>query len=114
MQAKKLLNLIGRIVFDKKGFNILALQMPPSASLCDYIIIAEGFVGRHLQALASHVEEELKKQKILPVKIEAGEQWVILDYGQIMLHLFVPEARHLYRLENIWEQTKEIPLKLET
>ncbi len=112
MQTKNLLNQIAQIICDKKGFNITALKAPDDA-LCEYLIIADGFVGRHLQAIALYIAEELKKTGILPLKLEESENWAVMDYGRIMVHLFGPEARERYKLEQLWENAQEVQLKVD-
>lgn len=113
METKALLNQIAQIIFDKKGFNILALEIDALSNLGDCLIIAEGFVGRHLSSLAFNITDELKKKGIAPENKEESDSWVVLDYGQIMIHLFLPEARERYQLEKVWSQARVIPLEID-
>lgn len=109
------LNLIAQTLFDKKGFNILALDVRGLSTLTDYFIIAEGNVDRHVMALARVVVETLKKEGITPSHIEGMDQgdWVVLDYMEIVIHLFMPGLREKYRLEELWQEGEIVDLELE-
>ena len=113
METKELLNLIAQTISDKKGFNILALKIDKLSAMSEYLILADGFVDRHLSAMASAIEGELKKLKIYPLKTEEGKSWVVMDFGNIMIHLFMPEARQTYQLEKVWSKAETVSLKIE-
>ncbi|MBJ7449477.1 MAG: ribosome silencing factor [Parachlamydiales bacterium] len=103
------LNTIAQALFDKKGFNILALDVRPLSTLTDYVIIAEGSVDRHVVALANYVVEIMREKGVTPVHVEGTQMgdWVVIDYLDTMVHLFMPGTRERYRLEELW-QTAEI------
>ncbi len=108
------LNLIAQALFDKKGFNILALDVRNISTLTDYFIIAEGNVDRHVKALAQEVREVMsqKGEKALHVEgLEKGD-WVVLDYLEIVIHLFMPGMRDKYRLEELWRAAEVIDLNI--
>lgn len=109
-----LLNPIAQILYDKKGFNILALDVRGISTLTDYFLIAEGNVDKHLKAMALSVIETLKKRGIKPTHVEGLEQgdWVVLDYLDIVIHLFTPALRDKYRLEELWQEGKIVDLDL--
>ena len=110
------LELIAQILFDKKGVNIFALDVRGSSSITDYLLIAEGNVDRHVQALASTVIEALKKEKnIYPYVVEGKEagDWIVVDYVNIMVHLFMPGLREKYQLEKLWPEAKIIDLHID-
>jgi len=116
MDAYKLINLIAQIIYDKKGFNILALDVKGISTITDYIIIAEGNVERHLKAIANEIIEQLKKIKEKPFHVEGMEEsdWIVLDCLNIIVHLFKPGLREKYCLETLWEEAKLIDLTIKT
>ena len=116
-KERELLNFIAQIIFDKKGFNILAIDVKNISSLCDYMIIAEGSVDRHVKAIAENVVEEVKeKMDINPYKVEgrAEGDWIVIDYQNIIIHLFMPDLREKYQLEKLWQKGKVINLEINT
>lgn len=113
--SKKLLNAIAQIIYDKKGFNIIALDIRGLSSVNEYMLIAEGNVDRHVKAIAATVMEELKKEaNIVPYKVEgkAGGDWIVLDYQDVIVHLFMPRLREKYQLERLWPAAKIVDLDI--
>lgn len=110
----EMLNFVAQIIFDKKGFNILALDLTGASTLTDAVLIAEGHIERHVQAIAKEIIEKLKKKHILPWKVEGLESgdWIIIDYVDFMVHLFMPGFRERYNLEKMWKQGQIIDLKI--
>jgi len=108
------LQLAAQALYDKKGINILALDVKNISSLTDYILIAEGSVDRHVVAMAKEVIETLKKQGEKPIYVEglqAGD-WVVLDYLDYMIHIFMPGLRDKYQLEEMFRDGEIVDLKL--
>lgn len=110
----RVLNIIGQILFDKKGFNILALDVRGISTLTDYFLIGEGNVDRHVIALAKEVIERLKQEGEVPAHVEGLDQgdWVVIDYLEIVVHLFKPGMREKYRLEELWREGEIVDLNL--
>lgn len=111
-----ILNKIAQVIYDKKGFNILALDVRGLSSITDFIIIAEGNVDRHVSAIARAVEEELRKTGERPFCVEGAEEgdWVVVDYSSIMVHIFQPGFREKYKLETLWKESKIVDLEILT
>ena len=109
------LNKIAQIIFDKKGSNILALDIRGVSSLTDFVIIAEGNVDKHVSAIAATIIEELKKMDIKPAYVEGLQNgdWAVIDYLDAMVHIFEPGLRERYRLEELWEKGSIIDLKID-
>lgn len=110
----QLLNIIAQLLYDKKGFNILALDVRDISTLTDYFLIAEGNVDKHVVGLAKGIVEQLKKEGEIPLHVEGLDQgeWVVIDYLEIVIHLFKPGLRDKYRLEELWREGKIIDLEL--
>ena len=103
-----LLNKISQAMFDKKGNNILALDVRPCHLLTDYVIIAEGDVDKHVIAIADAVQKTMEEEgwKVSFMQGMQTGDWVVLDYGQITIHLFVPSVRERYQLERLWHRSE--------
>lgn len=113
---KKLLNLVAQTIYDKKGFNTLALDIKRLSTMTDAVIIAEGNVERHVISLAKGIIEELKERGETPAHVEGLENgdWVVIDYGDIMIHLFMPSMRRKYGLEELFRESDIIDLEIDT
>lgn len=108
------LNQISQIIFDKRGENILALDIGHFSSITDCVIIAEGLVPVHVTALANSILESLEKINLYPIHVEGLQEgdWVVLDFFSFMIHLFLPELREKYQLEELWNQGKIVFLEI--
>lgn len=115
-RIKTLLDKVAQVIYDKKGFNTLGLDVTNLSTLTDAVIIAEGNVERHVVALAKAIVEELEKEGERPVFIEGLENgdWIALDYVDFMIHLFLPDMRKRYRLEELWTEGEIIDLEIDT
>ena len=109
-----LLNLIAQTLFDKKGVNILALDVQGISTLTDYFVLADGNVDKHVIALAKEVVKTLKQEGETPVHVEGLDQgdWVVIDYMDLVIHLFKPGLREKYRLEELWHEGKVVDVEL--
>jgi len=114
MKSLKIINEIAQAIYDKKGFNILALDVKGISSITDYIIIAEGSVERHVKAIADEIIDRLKKIGERPLYIEGLQEadWIVIDYLNIMVHLFKPDLREKYNLEKLYNNSKIINLDI--
>ncbi|MBO9368420.1 MAG: ribosome silencing factor [Chloroflexi bacterium] len=89
---------------EKKGEDILLLDLRGIASFTDYFVICTGTSDRMLNALAEAVEEKVHQRYHLHGHLEgiASSGWLLLDYGDVIVHLFSPDQRRYYQLENLW------------
>ena len=89
---------------DDKAEAVVTLDLAGKASFCDRMVIATGLADRQITAMAQHLSDKLEQQGIKRVQIEgaAGADWVLIDAGDIVVHLFKPEARTMYALEKMW------------
>jgi ribosome-associated protein len=102
--TKKKLEEIIKIIFEKKGNNILLMDLKRRSPITDYFIICTAQSTVHAQAIANEIESRLKKENIRPHHIEGyiNGQWVILDYWDYIIHIFLAEVRQFYGLERLW------------
>ncbi len=96
------------ILEEKKGENIVLLDIRGIAVFADFFVISTGTSDRMLHALAESAADGVKKQFGLHARLEGQAQdgWVLVDFGDVILHLFAPERRDYYRLEELWSQGK--------
>ncbi|HEX9014175.1 MAG TPA: ribosome silencing factor [Anaerolineaceae bacterium] len=99
---------------DKKGEDILLLDIQGVAFFADYFVLCNGTSNRMLDSLAEASIETVKKEFELKGRIEgqAQEGWLVVDFGDVVLHLFSPDQRDYYRLEELWE-TGKVLLRLQ-
>jgi ribosome-associated protein len=111
-----MLNSIAQMIYDKKGFNILALDVQGFSTITDYLLIAEGNVDRHVMSMANTIVEEMGESGEKPIHAEGMQtgDWIVLDYGQVMIHLFTPGLRDKYSLERLWPESKLVELDINT
>ena len=110
----KVIQLIAQAIYDKKGTNIIAIDVRGISSITDYVIIADGNVDRHVSALATEIQHIMRDEGERPIHVE-GQQvgdWVVLDYFQVVIHLLLPDMRQKYQLERLWPEGKVIDLDI--
>ena len=100
---------IEKILDDNKGQNITSINLKNKSFIADYMIIASGTSSRHLQSLSKILVIELKKLGLNECRIEGkdSKDWKLVDAYDVIVHLFHPEKREFYDLENMWSE--EIP-----
>jgi len=89
---------------DDKAENLITLDLEGKAMFCDRMVIATGLADRQIAAMAQHLTEKLHDAGVRRVQVEgaSGSDWVLIDAGDIVVHLFKPEARATYGLERMW------------
>ncbi|HPE47154.1 MAG TPA: ribosome silencing factor [Hyphomonas sp.] len=95
---------LAKALEDDKAEDLLFIDLEGKSSLADYMIIASGRSGRHVASLADHISQEAKKLTGRPASVEGmpNADWVLIDTGDVIVHLFRPEVREFYNLEKIW------------
>ncbi len=88
-----------------KAENIVRIDLSGKSSIADYMVIATGSNARQLAAMAEHLAEKLKKKRngFVPIEGRKHGEWVLVDAGDVIVHLFRPEARTHYALEKMWQ-----------
>ena len=89
---------------EDKAEDITVIDLAGKTSISDYMIIASGRSNRHVAAIAEHLVERLKKRGLVPLSVEglAQADWVLIDAGDVIVHIFRPEVRSFYNLEKMW------------
>jgi len=105
-----------RILEDKKGQDILVLDIRSLAVFADYFVIASGLSPIHVQALSDEVEEKLTEEGYILRSKEGYKEakWVLLDFYDVIVHIFTNAEREYYMLERLWADAKAIKMSSET
>lgn len=111
MDSKQKTQIICKLLSDRKALKIVYIDVSDKTSLCDYFIIAGGRSTTQVKALAENVDVELSKlHDISPYRKEGLQEgrWAVLDYGDVIVHVFNDEERDFYHLERLWEDGKNL------
>ena len=114
MEPREIAQIAARALDAKKGIDVMILKVDEMTVITDYMVIATGRSVPQVKALAENVEEELAKQDIFAKRTEglSGGHWGILDYGDVVVHVFHEKDREYYQLERLWAKgTNEIPME---
>ena len=105
MQTEALVQLAVAALEDLKGQDITTIDVQGKTSVTDYMIIASGRSALQVKSLSDEVEEKLAEMGEEPIRKEGQQEgrWVVLDYGNVLVHIFHPEEREFYRLDKLWE-----------
>ena len=100
------LDIFLKFLQEAHGEKVTALDVRGVSSICDFFIIAQGRSTRHVQGTADKLRELLKKECIYPLDVEGEREgkWILLDYGDIVVHLFYEPMREFYDLEGLWDE----------
>ena len=123
LKSEALAQRIAKFADDTKAQDIVILDMRELVNFCDFFVIATGTSDRQAKAIAEGIEEGLKKEGVdvhfrhslkslggLQVSLENGA-WVLLDLGDVVVHIFEPQAREFYALEHLWQDAAKIEYK---
>ncbi|MCG3172645.1 MAG: Ribosomal silencing factor RsfS [Myxococcota bacterium] len=111
LESEALLKQVVRAADAMKAEDIAIRDVRGLASYADFLVFVSGTSDRHVSSIAEKVMETLKAAGEIPVSVEGLEsaQWVLLDYGDVILHVFQPPVRDYYDLESMWTDAKKIP-----
>jgi ribosome-associated protein len=104
MESEQLVQLVVAALDDVKAVNTVTLDVTALTDVMDYMVITSGTSNRHVKSLASHVSVEAKKQGIAPIGTEGDDagEWVLVDFGDVVVHVMLPATRDFYDLERLW------------
>ncbi len=111
MTSKEKCSTICKILSDKKASSIVYIDVADKTSLCDYFVICSGRSTTQVKALADNLEEKLAKEFSLDARRKEGMRegrWAVLDYADVIVHIFNDEERDFYCLERLWEDGKNL------
>jgi ribosome-associated protein len=101
-----------RLAQEKKAADIRALDVRERATFTDFFLLCSGTSDRQVSAVAHHIEESLRKDGVRPLGIEGIREgrWVLLDYGDFVVHVFLTSVREFYNFDRLWGSAPEIPI----
>lgn len=113
MEALEMVKIAVKALDDKKAEDIKVIDIQGVSSIADYFVIANGTNNNQLLAMKDSVEEELYKNQIHAKQIEGNNSstWILMDYQDVIVHLFSSEDRHFYDIERIWRDGKEVSIE---
>jgi len=113
VNSRELAVIAAEAAGDKKGGDIIALNVGDLLVVTDYFVIASGNTNIQVRAIAGEIEDQLRERAGVKPLGREGEQeakWILLDYGDIVVHVFQPEERGFYRLEKLWGDAPRLAL----
>jgi ribosome-associated protein len=110
MEGKELALAVCKALSDKKAHDIVTVNVADQTVMCSYFVIASGTSTTQVRALGDYVEEELEKQGLTAVRKEGLREgrWGVLDYGDVIVHIFNDESRLFYYLERLWDSGRNV------
>ena len=110
MDSKTFSAEICKILLKHKGEDVVRINVKEKSDICDYFVIASGRSGVHTRALIEHVEEEAEKLGANATRCEGVREgrWAVLDYGDVIVHVFNDQTRLFYHLEKLWGTEDDI------
>ncbi|MCX8056978.1 MAG: ribosome silencing factor [Ignavibacteria bacterium] len=113
MKSKELKDFIVEQIKEKKGENIVVMDLRKVTSITDYFVICSGTVEQHIKAIKDNIIEKLSEKGInyWHIEGELAHTWVLIDYVDVVVHIFHPSARDYYKLEKLWADAKQERVK---
>ena len=94
-----------------KGIDPVLIDVTGKTGYTDFIFVVSGRSDRHVEALAEAIQKELGRARVRPIGVEgAGGRWMLLDYADLVVHVFYPSVRHFYDLESLWIDAPRVAL----
>lgn len=108
MEPRELVKWIAETLDNKKGQDVRILEISDLTVMADYFVVVTGTSAIHLKTLSNEVEAVLKEQGVMPLHTEgkASGNWLLLDYGAVVVHIFLQETRSFYSIERIWQDAR--------
>ncbi len=116
MNSKELAILIAKFVRENKAKDIVILNVMKLTPITDYFVICTGLTNRHVQALAHDLQKEMNQHKIHIIGNEGytAGSWAILDYDDVVVHIYIEATRKFYDLEDLWGDAEKLELPPES
>lgn len=112
MNTSSKIKTIVKAISSKRGEDIKAIRISDLTIISDYFIIANGNSSTQVKAIADEVEFKMKEAGVSPLRIEGYQSanWIVLDYSDVVVHIFYKETRAFYNLERLWNDGEEIDI----
>ncbi|MCX2979361.1 ribosome silencing factor [Halieaceae bacterium IMCC14734] len=115
MESVELKDVVIEALDDLKGMQIVSLDVSELTDVMDYLVVASGTSNRHVKSLANNVMDAGKAAGCRPIGIEGqdGSEWVLVDFGDVVVHVMLPATREFYDLERLWSAPPAPPVAAE-
>ncbi len=111
METFDILKVAANALNDKKAMQMVAVKIDDISDIADYFLICTATSNTHIRALADEVEEKLKEAGVEPDHIEGrASDWLLLDYGTVVVHIFGRQSREFYSLDHMWQDGVQVDL----
>ena len=112
MESKNLVKSIVTVLDKHKAEEIKVIGIADLTVIADYFVIATGTSSTQVKSLADYVEHELDEQGMKPLRVEGyqSSSWILIDYGNVIVHVFYAETRSFYDLERLWKDGNQLAL----
>ena len=106
LQSKEIVKIVCAALEEKKAGDLKIIEIDEVSPIADYFVICDGANAPQVEALVDNVEEKLQQAGVVPKRIEGMKNcgWILMDYGDVVVHVFSPEARAYYALEKLWQR----------
>ncbi|MCA9565452.1 MAG: ribosome silencing factor [Myxococcales bacterium] len=103
---------VAEAAWDRKALGLRAINMRGLVSYTDVLVICSGTSDRHVAAISESIEAALKEEEIRPLGVEGRQdcRWVLMDYGDVVVHIFLDEERDVYGIDNLWAEAPDLEL----
>lgn len=110
LDAQKLIEACIAVCEDRQAKEIIAYDVRGNSTLADYFLVCSGNSSTHLQAIASHLGQATKELGVMPRSVEGTPEsrWLLIDYNDVVIHIFHPDSRAYYEIEGLFKQAKVI------
>ncbi len=107
MNSQELLDLVLKILEEMKARDIVSLDVRHLTDVMDFMVVCSGTSNRHTKAVAEHIIVDSKAKGVMPFGVEGQEfgDWILVDLGDVVVHIMLPETREFYSLEKLWSTT---------
>ncbi len=109
LESKILAEKMAKLIYEKKGSDIAIVDLQGISILTDFFVIANGTSRPHNRAIANHVNQEVKSeidQKLKHIQGKTDGGWIVMDYGTVIVHIFLDNLRSYYNLEGLWKEAE--------
>ena len=112
MDSRKVMESIVKCIDSKKGAEIKVLDISKVTTMADYFVICQGNWGPQMKAISEEIEDKLAELGVKPIGREgmSTAYWILLDYSDVIVHIFNGEARNFYSIENLWTDATEVDI----
>lgn len=115
MKALEKVKICGMLAEEKKAQDVVIMELNDLTDITDYFLVASGTSERHVRTIADSVEAGMKERGVKPYSLEGNRdgRWVIIDYQNVIVHIFLEQLRDLYDLESLWIEAKKFRIENE-